>query len=134
MQKVFEICCLTFMKSLFWMVHTLLRRPDGCICSVQNNYGDNYYFLYLFIYLAWVSFGIVASMCVNALLCVMDAILRRLGECVRRMDDKRSIFDNFIKTFWVSVVVSSSKLQWSLEISTILIFLLWIFTVYIYFF
>ena len=129
MQKVFEIRCLTFMKSLFWMVHTLLRRPDECICSVQNKkpilviiLWFSSIFIYLFIYLvsylfclAWISFDIVASMCVNALLCVMDAILRRPDECVRRMLDKRIIFNNFIKTFWVSVLVSSSKLQWSLR-------------------
>ena len=125
MQKVFEIRCLTFMKSLFWMVHTLLLRPDGCICSVQNKKAIlvmilwfSSIFIYLFSYLfclAWISFDIVASMCANALLCVMDAILRRPDECVRRMHDKRIIFDNFIKTFWVSVLVSSSKLQWSLR-------------------
>ena len=77
-----------------------------------------FFYIYLFSYLfclAWISFDIVASMCVNALLCVMDAILRRPDECVRRVHDKRIIFDNFIKTFWVSVVVSSSKLQWSLR-------------------
>ena len=107
LHNVFEIRCLTFVKSQFWMLHTLLRRPDGCIRSVQNRKAILVIILWFSPLLAYffvlfgrnIYFKIVASVCANVLLWILDALLSKTGWMSTQNALQWISFNNFHKDF-----------------------------------